>query len=86
MLEMALIVFIAPTSGFYNVSIHDRTSDLKITLICIHRLLGHLYAAESLVLLNRLNEAIPHLHPDNVSQLTAEEIEETSNATQGKPS
>ena len=34
------------------------------------RLLGHLYAAESLVLMNRLNEAIAHLHPDNVAQLS----------------
>ena len=29
-----------------------------------------MYAAESLVLLNRVNEAIPHLHPDNISKLS----------------
>jgi CCR4-NOT transcription complex subunit 10 len=32
--------------------------------------LGHLYAAESLVLLNRINDALPHLHPDNISKLS----------------
>ncbi len=36
----------------------------------LSRLLGHLYAAESLVLLNRINEAVPHLHPENVSKLS----------------
>ncbi|XP_046649723.1 CCR4-NOT transcription complex subunit 10-like [Daphnia pulicaria] len=35
-----------------------------------HKLLGHLYAAESLVLLNRINEAVPHLHPENVTKLS----------------
>lgn len=39
-------------------------------MVVNRRLLGHLYAAESLVLLNRINEAIPHLHPDNVSKLS----------------
>lgn len=58
-----------------------------MTLIFAFRLLGHLYAAESLVLLNRLNEAIPHLHPDNVSQLsnsTTNDDQETSAPVQGK--
>ena len=32
--------------------------------------MGHLYAAESLVLLNRINEAVPHLHPENVTKLS----------------
>lgn len=48
----------------------SETLFLKLKLIFTCRLLGHLYAAESLVLLNRLNEAIPHLHPDNASQLS----------------
>ena len=51
------------------------------------RLLGHLYAAESLVLLNRINEAIPHLHPDNVSELPSfplSENQENLAPAQGK--
>ena len=36
----------------------------------LYRLLGHLYAAESLILLNRAGEAIPHLNPDNISQIS----------------
>ncbi|KAG8226293.1 hypothetical protein J437_LFUL002732, partial [Ladona fulva] len=31
-----------------------------------HRLLGHLYAAEALILLDRLSEAVSHLNPENV--------------------
>ncbi|XP_046397199.1 CCR4-NOT transcription complex subunit 10 [Ischnura elegans] len=31
-----------------------------------HRLLGHLYAAEALILLDRLAEAVTHLNPENV--------------------
>lgn len=75
--------YVALCLGDYLTSLHKAEQLLmQQHLSGNHKLLGHLYAAESLVLLNRLNEAIPHLHPDNVSQLTAEKIEETSNATQ----
>lgn len=33
------------------------------------RFLGHLYAAESLIKLNRVSEAMTHLSPDNVNDL-----------------
>lgn len=53
---------------------------IKLILISsvFSRLLGHLYAAESLVLLNRINEAVPHLHPENVSKLSNFSENETS--------
>ena len=34
-----------------------------------YKLLGHLYAAESLILQDRLAEAIKHLNPDNVTDV-----------------
>ncbi|XP_031565395.1 CCR4-NOT transcription complex subunit 10-like isoform X2 [Actinia tenebrosa] len=34
-----------------------------------HKFLGHLYAAESLIKLNRISEAIMHLSPDNVNDI-----------------
>ena len=34
------------------------------------RMLGHLYAAEALVLLDKISDAIGHLNPDHVKDLT----------------
>lgn len=46
---------------------------IKITpfiILCLFfRFLGHLYAAESLIKLNRISEAIMHLSPDNVNDM-----------------
>ena len=42
----------------------------KLQRWLLNRLLGHLYAAESLILLNRINEALPHLRPDNIGELS----------------
>jgi hypothetical protein len=33
-------------------------------------MLGHLYAAEALVLLDKISDAIGHLNPDHVKELT----------------
>lgn len=33
-------------------------------------MLGHLYAAEALVLLDKISEAIEHLNPEHVKELT----------------
>ncbi|KAL3288711.1 hypothetical protein HHI36_003146 [Cryptolaemus montrouzieri] len=38
-------------------------------LSSVHKLLGHLYAAESLVLLDKISEAIEHLNPENVKDI-----------------
>lgn len=34
------------------------------------RMLGHLYAAEALVLLDKISEAIEHLNPEHVKELS----------------
>ena len=36
------------------------------------RLLGHLYCAEALVLLDKISEALEHLNPDNVKHINLE--------------
>nr|CAH7758857.1 unnamed protein product [Callosobruchus chinensis] len=36
----------------------------------VHRLLAHLYAAEALVLMDRITEAIEHLNPENIRGLS----------------
>lgn len=36
----------------------------------LHRFLGHLYAAEALIKLNRLPEAIMHLSTENINNIT----------------
>ena len=57
--------------GDYHTSLHKAEELLRQGHISgNHKLLGHLYAAESLVLLNRANEAISLLHPDNISKLS----------------
>ncbi|XP_063908299.1 CCR4-NOT transcription complex subunit 10-like [Zophobas morio] len=37
-----------------------------------HKLLGHLYCAEALVLLDKISEALEHLNPDNVKHINLE--------------
>jgi CCR4-NOT transcription complex subunit 10 len=34
------------------------------------RMLGHLYAAEALVLLDKISDAVEHLNPEHVKELT----------------
>lgn len=60
---------------------------------CLFRLLGHLYAAEALVLMDKLTEAIEHLNPDLVSDISIEfpkdetiDEEDTCNNTKPTPS
>lgn len=42
----------------------------KFLFIVFRRLLGHLYAAESLVLLDKISEALDHLNPENVKDIS----------------
>lgn len=37
-----------------------------------YRLLAHLYAAEALVLLDKIQEALQHLHPEHVKDISHE--------------
>jgi hypothetical protein len=39
-------------------------------MLYFFRMLGHLYAAEALVLLDKISEAIEHLNPEHVKELT----------------
>jgi len=39
-------------------------------LLCVFRFLGHLYAAEALISLDRISDAISHLNPENVSDVS----------------
>ncbi len=37
---------------------------------CVLRFLGHLYAAEALISLDRISDAIAHLNPENVTDVS----------------
>lgn len=41
----------------------------QLTLCCC-RFLGHLYAAEALISLDRISDAITHLNPENVTDVS----------------
>ncbi|KAK9732368.1 hypothetical protein QE152_g12863 [Popillia japonica] len=45
----------------------------------IHILLAHLYAAESLVLLDKVQEALQHLHPEHIKDLSHELPSDSAN-------
>lgn len=51
-------------------SITGLSYDRFITLLRSGRMLGHLYAAEALVLLDKISDAIEHLNPEHVKELT----------------
>lgn len=41
-----------------------------LLLSFVFRFLGHLYAAEALISLDRISDAIAHLNPENVSDVS----------------
>lgn len=45
-------------------------ADQPVPLLCVCRFLGHLYAAEALISLDRISDAIAHLNPENVSDVS----------------
>ena len=47
------------------------------------RFLGHLYAAEALIALDRISDAIGHLNPENVTDVSLGVL--TSEQDQGQP-
>ncbi|KAK5647472.1 hypothetical protein RI129_002364 [Pyrocoelia pectoralis] len=60
-------------------------------LLGVHRLLGHLYAAEALVLLDKIADALEHLNPENVKDISlhlpvSEIINEKDNIATNPPS
>lgn len=48
----------------------------------VFRFLGHLYAAEALISLDRISDAIAHLNPENVSDVSMGVL--TSEQDQGR--
>ena len=46
------------------------TQRTMFKLYFLHRYLGHLYAAESLIKLDKISEAIPELVPDKVTDIS----------------
>lgn len=43
--------------------------DVLSVCLCVFRFLGHLYAAEALISMDRISDAITHLNPENVSDV-----------------
>lgn len=50
-------------------------------LTFLSRLLAHLYAAESLVLLDKISEALEHLNPENVKDISFDLPPDESNSS-----
>ncbi len=49
---------------------HSAVWFCSLLLCCAFRFLGHLYAAEALISLDRISDAIAHLNPENVSDVS----------------
>ncbi|XP_021933283.1 CCR4-NOT transcription complex subunit 10 isoform X3 [Zootermopsis nevadensis] len=68
---LALSAYVALCLGDYMVALdHAQMLLVQPTLSGVHRMLGHLYAAEALVLLDKISEAIEHLNPEHVKELS----------------
>ncbi|KAF2905535.1 hypothetical protein ILUMI_00639 [Ignelater luminosus] len=50
----------------------------------VHRLLAHLYAAEALVLLDRISDALDHLNPENVKDMSLEFTTDEGSSEEGQ--
>lgn len=48
----------------------DGCADTGTLTLCFCRFLGHLYAAEALISLDRISDAITHLNPENVTDVS----------------
>lgn len=47
-----------------------RLTFVTVTALAVCRFLGHLYAAEALISLDRISDAITHLNPENVTDVS----------------
>ncbi|XP_055695320.1 CCR4-NOT transcription complex subunit 10 [Lutzomyia longipalpis] len=73
---LASFSYVLLTLGDYTLSLKYSKELLKIpNLSDTHRLLGHLYCAESLIMLNKVPEAIIFLDPKFLSELHGEDFE-----------
>ncbi|GFG36368.1 hypothetical protein Cfor_01996 [Coptotermes formosanus] len=68
---LALSAYVALCLGDYIIALdHAEMLLVQPALSGVHRMLGHLYAAEALVLLDKISDAIGHLNPEHVKELT----------------
>ncbi|PSN45792.1 CCR4-NOT transcription complex subunit 10 [Blattella germanica] len=68
---LAMSAYVALSLGDYILALdHAQMLLVQPALSGVHRTLGHLYAAEALVLLDKISDAIEHLNPDHVKDLT----------------
>ncbi|KAF5307187.1 hypothetical protein FQR65_LT00703 [Abscondita terminalis] len=73
---LAASAYVCLCLGDYVVALEYARNLLKQpVLLGAHRLLGHLYAAEALVLQDNISDALEHLNPENVKNITLEYIE-----------
>lgn len=63
--------YVALCLGDYILALeHARNLLAQPKMSGIHKLLAHMYAAESLVLLENINEALDHLDPENIKDIS----------------
>lgn len=68
---LAMSAYVALCLGDYIIALdHAEMLLVQPALSGVHRMLGHLYAAEALVLLDKISDAIEHLNPEHVKELT----------------
>ncbi|KAK4885485.1 hypothetical protein RN001_001756 [Aquatica leii] len=70
---LAASAYVCLCLGDYVVALEYARNLLRQPrLLGTHRLLGHLYAAEALILLDNISDALDHLNPENVKDISLE--------------
>ncbi|XP_044746567.1 CCR4-NOT transcription complex subunit 10 [Coccinella septempunctata] len=70
---LAASAFVSMCLGDYIVALeHAEALLAQPRVSSVHKLLAHLYAAECLILLNKITEAMEHLNPNNIKDLRSE--------------
>lgn len=76
MLKNSILVassYVGLCLGDYIIALRHANELLEQEQISnVHKLLGHLYSAECLVLLDKIPEALEHLNPENIKDITFE--------------
>ena len=72
--------------GDYLIALEYAQELLQQSNLCgVHKMLGHLYAAEALVLTDRISDAIEHLNPDLVTELNVNMTPPLEELAEGHP-
>ncbi|XP_031345122.1 CCR4-NOT transcription complex subunit 10 isoform X1 [Photinus pyralis] len=89
---LASSAYVCLCLGDYVLALeHARNLLSQSKLLGAHRLLGHLYAAEALVFLDKIADALEHLNPENVKDIAlhfpvSEILDESDNVANNPPS